>query len=184
MPSNSVGRRCGAALALVVLAIGGLLAAPAAQAAEADGGATYVGTRQATTTVPDGAARGDRAAAAVPVPVLRCHLAVADPHNSHHVNGRINVVATLSCKGLNAASMTVSVVLAKTVCTPGCHTVNVGNVGTASVTYKPSVSASSSVSCSPGKYFGTAAGTLVAPPGVKPPTGHLEASSKTVSITC
>jgi hypothetical protein len=126
----------------------------------------------------------DRKVAAVPLPVIRCHLEVANPHKSGHVPGTINVVGTLSCKGVNAASMAVTVGLGKTVCTPNCRTVNVGTIKTNSATYKPKVQANSSVSCSPGKYFGTAVGYVIAPPRVNPPTAHLEAVSKTVQITC
>jgi hypothetical protein len=118
------------------------------------------------------------------VPVIVCHLKVDNPHKSTHVNGTINVQATLSCTGLNPAYSSVTVQLYKIVCTPGCNAVAYGNAGSASGTYKQSITANSSGPCTSGQYHGSAYGYVQAPPGVSPPTAHLEAVGATASITC
>lgn len=161
-------------IAIITAAVGSSPLAQAASAppAPAQTVQTYTGSETTTSPSPD------------IVPAIVCNLKVDNPHNSGHVAGKINVEATLSCKGLNPAYSSVTVQLYKIVCTPNCNAVAYGAAGSASGTYKQSITANSAGSCTPGQYYGAAYGYIQAPPGVNPPTGHLEAAGRTVSITC
>jgi hypothetical protein len=153
---------------------------PLAQAAESPS----VPVAASTPTYSGLASAQGRSASTNVVPAIVCHLSVANPHKSTHVPGTINVVATLSCTGLNPAYSSVTVQLYKIVCTPGCNAVAYGAAGSASGRYKQSISANSAGPCTSGQYYGAAYGYVQAPPGVNPPTANLEAAGQTVSISC
>jgi hypothetical protein len=112
-----------------------------------------------------------------------CTLNVQNPHNSSHVGGTINVVATISC-GIAVTRMSLQVTFYKVVCDPRCGTVPYGTTGS-SVTYSNrTIQANSAAACSSGSYFGEAYGSIVAPPGFSPPTGTVEGPGATVAISC
>ncbi len=121
--------------------------------------------------------------AVVPNTVITCNLNVQNPHNSTHVGGTINVVATIGCN-VPAASLSIAVTLWKSVCDPGCQQVPYGATGTNSNAGSASIQANSAAACTSGDYFGVASGEIVSPPGYTPPSGSVSGQGATVSITC
>jgi hypothetical protein len=120
---------------------------------------------------------------ASPNATYTCTLNVQRPHNSTHVGGTVNVVATISC-GIAVTRMNLQVTLYKVVYDPGCSQVPYGKTGS-SVTYgNRTIQANSAAACSSGDYFGQAYGSIQAPPGYTPPTGTVEGPGPTVAISC
>jgi hypothetical protein len=126
-----------------------------------------------------GATSAPQAAAAAIV----CKFQVQDPHNSTHVGGTVNVVATVSCVPA-AESLSIRVTLYKVVCDPGCSQVPYGVTGSAKNVGKATIQANSAASCSSGDYFGVSYATIVAPPGFTPPSANVSGSGRTVAISC
>ena len=118
-----------------------------------------------------------------PQTVITCVLNVQNPHNSSHVPGQINVVATFNCSA-PTASLGISVTLWKSFCDPQCQQQPYGSTGTSNNTNSRSISAQSNGNCTPGDYVGVASARLVSPPGFTPPIATTGAQGNTVSITC
>ena len=122
--------------------------------------------------------------------VVVCTLNVQNPHASTHAVGKVNVVATISCKNSQtgsaaaAAELTLTVQLWRTVCTPSCHAVAWGPPGANTSYARPSVQANSSGPCYPGSYYGTGNGSIVFPPGSLPPTAPVYGPGPQVSVIC
>jgi hypothetical protein len=106
---------------------------------------------------------------------ITCTLSIADPHQSGHVPGMVNVVATWSCTSpVSSLSMTVTLYRNGSQVAQGSF----ANAG------KASLKGNAAAPCVSGSYYGTAGGTVVFPPNYEPPSSTLFVQSATVSITC
>jgi hypothetical protein len=116
--------------------------------------------------------------------VISCTLNVQNAHNSSHVGGTINVVATIDCTPVAASSLSISVTLYKAYCDSSCHQVPYGNTRTNRNTERASIQENSAAACTSGDYFGVAYGSIVSPPGYTPPSGTVSSVGATSHITC
>lgn len=106
---------------------------------------------------------------------ITCTLSIANPHQSGHVPGTVNVVATWSCtSAVSSLSMTVTLFRNGSQVAQGSF----ANAG------KASLKGNAATPCVSGSYYGTAQGTVVFPPNYEPPSSTLFVQSATVSITC
>lgn len=106
---------------------------------------------------------------------ITCTLAIQNPHNSSHVPGTVNVVATWTCTApVSSLSISVQLFLNGVQVASGANS----NAGQAFL------QGNAATTCVPGEYFGTASGTVVFPPGFVPPSGSGSVGSPTVLITC
>lgn len=106
-----------------------------------------------------------------------CKLNVQNPHNSSHVPGTVNVVATINCDGVVAyLDMWVSLFRDNTEVSYAHNSASVTS----------SLQANTAVSCVPGTYFGGATGAVTFPPTFVPPTSNFGGAvwSPDVAITC
>lgn len=107
--------------------------------------------------------------------VISCTLAIQNPHNSTHVIGTVNVVATWTCtEPVSSLAMTVSLFLDGVLVAQ----MSFSNAGQAFL------QGNAAQTCVPGAYFGQATGTVVFPPGYDPPEGSGTVQSPTILITC
>jgi hypothetical protein len=106
---------------------------------------------------------------------ITCTLAIQNPHNSSHVPGTVNVVATWACTApVSELSIDVQLFLDGVQVGQGSN----ANAGSAAL------QANAAATCVPGQYFGTAQGSVVFPPGFVPPSGSASVQSPTVLISC
>lgn len=107
---------------------------------------------------------------------ITCTAQIQYPHNSSHVPGTVNVVATVSCDApVTSINMTVNLYY--------------NAVQVASQSFSTAGSAflqgnAAQDPCLPGAYQGTASGTIVFPPGYVPSPQSFDIASPVVPISC
>ena len=108
-------------------------------------------------------------------PPINCNLVVANPHQATRAPHTVHVIATWTCThAVHSFSMTLSLSEnGTTTASKSCS-----NTGMAAI--RCAVSAA----CVKGVAFGTATGTVVAPPGYQPPSFSGTAKSNSVLLTC
>ncbi|HEX6537720.1 MAG TPA: hypothetical protein VF155_00885 [Candidatus Dormibacteraeota bacterium] len=108
-------------------------------------------------------------------PPINCNLVVANPHQAAKAPHTVRVVANWTCTAaVHSISMTLS--LSENGTTQAHKSCS--NTGMAAL--RCAVSAA----CVKGVAFGTATGTVVAPPGYQPPSFSGTAKSNSVFLTC
>lgn len=108
---------------------------------------------------------------------ITCTLNVQNPHNSSHVAGTVNVVATITCDApVSALAINVGLYF------NGALVASSGPVTNAGSAF---IQGNAAVPCANGTYTGGATGAVIFPAGFSPPSGTWpEVFGNTVSITC
>ncbi len=109
---------------------------------------------------------------------ITCQLKANNPHNSTHVPGTVNMVATIICTGpVSQLSINAGLYYNGSLIATGSKS----NSGSATV------QANAATSCVSGTYQGGATGSVVFPSGYEPPTSNFNGQqgwSTAVSIKC
>lgn len=107
--------------------------------------------------------------------LITCTLRVDNPHNSTHVPGAVNVVATALCSSaVSSINMLVGMALNGVEITRSSF----GNSGSAFL------QGNAAAPCVSGTYQGAAAATVTFPPGYVPSTSTMNANSARLPIGC
>jgi hypothetical protein len=139
-----------------------------APGASADQGANVVVAQHRTTGRPRGVTAADASA-------ITCTLAIQNPHNSKHVSGTVNVVATWTCDApVSSLSMAVALYFEGA----PVRRATFRNAG------QPSLQGNAAFPCAPGNWQGRAVGTVVFPPTYDPPSATLNVVSPVVPLGC
>jgi hypothetical protein len=111
-----------------------------------------------------------------PDQTITCTLQVQNPHNSSHVKGTVNVVATIGCTApVSGLAIAVGLYRNGTLVSTGSNS----NVGSASI------QANAAIACTTATYTGAADGAVIFPPGYEPPEGEFPlVYSPSIPISC
>jgi hypothetical protein len=102
-------------------------------------------------------------------------LKVNNPHDSHHVDGRVNVIAVVSCTA-PVSSIAGAISLRR----DGISVATKGASSTGLATLRLQTAAV----CVNGVYHAIAAASIAYPPGSIPQSSFLQASSRTLPVNC
>lgn len=106
---------------------------------------------------------------------ITCTAQVQNPHNSTHVGGTVNVVATIKCTGaVSSLALRVGLYLNGSLISSS----TVSNAG------KATIQGNAAKACKSGTYTGMASWATVFPPTYVPPTASGLLTGASVKITC
>jgi hypothetical protein len=126
-------------------------------------------------TLPPSVTSGTATTSFTPDDVITCTVNVQNPHNSSHVHGTINTIATILCTGaMEELAQSVGLYYADKLVGQSYNS----NTGS------PSLTGNFATACKTGFYTGASAWLEVPPPGYEPPYSEGVDYSNTVYIDC